>query len=291
MGVRRRLAAAGRAGRASPAATTSAPCSPGSSTPCGRSAPGGSSIDSLGGIFAQLDDDATIRHELFRIASSLKKMGVTAIITAERTEEYGQISRYGVEEFVSDNVIILRNALQEEVRRRTVEILKFRGTTHQKGEWPFTIVPDEGIVVIPLSALELKQKSSDARITSGNRGARRDVRRRLLPRLDHPGLGADRDGQDAAHDRVPRRRAASRASAACCSPSRRAASSSSATRPGWGIDFAQMEAGGLLARRLRLSRGRRLEDHLIRIKKEIEEFSPDRVADRQPLGARAGGRR
>ena len=78
-------------------------------------------------------------------------MGVTTIITAERTEEHGPISRYGVEEFVSDNVIMLRNTLVDELRRRTVEILKFRGTGHQKGEWPFTIVPGQGIVVIPLS--------------------------------------------------------------------------------------------------------------------------------------------
>jgi CheY-like chemotaxis protein len=95
-------------------------------------------------------------------------MEVTSIITAERSEEHGAISRYGVEEFVSDNVIVLRNALQEEVRRRTVEILKFRGTSHQKGEWPFTIVPGQGVIVLPLSALELKQKSSDMRISSGN---------------------------------------------------------------------------------------------------------------------------
>ncbi|MGP0068162.1 MAG: circadian clock protein KaiC [Isosphaeraceae bacterium] len=126
------------------------------------------SVDSLGGIFAQFSDEVTIRQELFRLTLALKAMGLTSIITAERTDDYGSIARFGVEEFVSDNVIVLRNALEDEVRRRTVEILKFRGTGHQKGEWPFTIVPDEGIIVISLSAVELKQKSSAARITSGN---------------------------------------------------------------------------------------------------------------------------
>ncbi len=125
-------------------------------------------LDSLGGIFAQLANEGIVRCELFRIARALRGMGVTSIITAERLDEHGQISRFGVEEFVSDNVILLRNTLQDEVRRRTVEILKFRGTNHQKGEWPFTIVAGQGIVVIPLSALELKQKSSITRITSGN---------------------------------------------------------------------------------------------------------------------------
>ena len=65
-------------------------------------------------------------------------------------------------------MIILRNVLDEEVRRRTLEILKFRGTDHLKGEWPFTIVPGRGIVAIPLAALELKQKSSDKRHLSNS---------------------------------------------------------------------------------------------------------------------------
>lgn len=73
-----------------------------------------------------------MRNELFRIASALKAMEVTAVMTAERTDEYGDIGHYGVEEFVADDVIILRNVLEAEKRRHTVEILKFRGTPHQK---------------------------------------------------------------------------------------------------------------------------------------------------------------
>ncbi len=115
-----------------------------------------------------MGDGAMIRHKLFRIGRALRALGVTSVITAERTEDHGAISRFGVEEFVSDNVLVLRNTLEGEVRRRTIEILKFRGADHQKGEWPFTIVPGEGIVVIPLAALELKQKSSATRISSGN---------------------------------------------------------------------------------------------------------------------------
>jgi circadian clock protein KaiC len=125
-------------------------------------------MDSLGAIFTQLADSAIVRNELFRIASALKKMSVTSIMTVERTDEYGHISRFGVEEFVADNVIILRNVLGQEKRRRTIEILKFRGTSHQKGEYPFSVMPGQGVIVIPLSALELKQKSSNIRITSGS---------------------------------------------------------------------------------------------------------------------------
>ena len=138
---------------------------------------------------------------------------MTAVITAERTEDYGAISRHGVEEFVADNVVLLRNVLEDEKRRRTIEILKFRGTDHQKGEFPFSVT-DEGIVVIPLSAIQLKQKSSDDADHLRQRRARRDVRRRLLPRLDHPGLRRDRHRQDADGHRLHRRRASPRASAA-----------------------------------------------------------------------------
>lgn len=109
-------------------------------------------MDSLGAIFSRLQEISLIRRELFRIASALKKMGVTAVMTAERTLEYGETTRYGVEEFVADNVIILRNVLEAEKRRRTVEILKFRGTSHQQGEFAFTIMPAQGIVIVPLSA-------------------------------------------------------------------------------------------------------------------------------------------
>src|SRR3954466_1423900 len=125
-------------------------------------------VDSLGAIFSQFSDQSIVRGELFRIASALKGMGVTAILTAERTQDYGPVARFGVEEFIADNVMVLRNVLDDENRRRTIEIIKFRGTDHQKGEYPFTITPDSGLVVLPLSGMQLKQKSSDRRISSGS---------------------------------------------------------------------------------------------------------------------------
>ncbi|MBX6312409.1 MAG: circadian clock protein KaiC [Isosphaeraceae bacterium] len=234
-------------------------------------------LDSLGGIFAQLDHEATIRHELFRITRALKKMGVTALITAERTEEQGPISRFGVEEFVSDNVVILRNVLQDEVRRRTVEILKFRGTDHQKGEWPFTIVPHQGIVVIPLSALELKQKSSDVRISSGN--AELDVmcgggffRDSIILVSGPTGTGKTLittqflAGGDSARER--------------CLLFAFEESREQLFRNaiGWGFDFARMEAEGRLKVVCSYPEGMPLEDHLIAMKREITAFQPDRLA-------------
>ena len=126
------------------------------------------SVDSLDAIFTQLSDRASVRRELSAIAVALEQMKVTTVMTVERTKEYGKISRYGVEEFVADNVVILRNVLEEEKRRRTIEILKLRGTIHKKGEHPFTVIPGEGMVVIPLSSFELTQESSEDRVTWGN---------------------------------------------------------------------------------------------------------------------------
>ncbi|HEY6089236.1 MAG TPA: ATPase domain-containing protein, partial [Gemmatimonadaceae bacterium] len=88
-------------------------------------------VDSLGAVFSQFSDQNMVRGELFRIASALKRMGVTAILTAERVDDHGPVARFGVEEVIADNVMILRNALEAETRRRTIEILKFRGCDHQ----------------------------------------------------------------------------------------------------------------------------------------------------------------
>lgn len=234
-------------------------------------------VDSIGGIFSQLRDPGTVRHELFRITAALKAMNVTAILTAERTEDYGSISRYGVEEFVSDNVVILRNTLNEEVRRRTVEILKFRGTTHQKGEWPFTIAPGKGLVVLPLSALELKQKSSDTRITSGN------------PELDRMcGGGFFRDSIILVSGPTGTGKTLLTTRFLAGDPAEQPRSLLLAfeesreqlfrNAAGWGVDFAQMEAEDRLRVVCTYPESSALEDHLIRIKHTIEEFRPDRVA-------------
>mgnify|MGYP006137185589 CR=1 FL=1 len=125
------------------------------------------SIDSVNALFSRLPHPEKLRGELYRISRALRELGATTLVTAERLDDYGEVSRYGIEEFVADNVILLRNTLQDERRRRTVEILKFRGTPHQRGEFPFTIATEKGVVVLPLSAMTLTQRSSTTRVTSG----------------------------------------------------------------------------------------------------------------------------
>ena len=125
------------------------------------------SMDSLNALFLQYDEEVILRAELYRIMARLKALDVTVVFTGERTAEYGDVTRWGIEEFVADNVVILRNHMVDERRRRTVEILKFRGALHQRGEFPFTITTRDGVLVIPLSAIELTQSSSTVRISSG----------------------------------------------------------------------------------------------------------------------------
>lgn len=234
-------------------------------------------LDSLGAIFSRFADGAVIRRELFRLAAALKKLGVTSIITAERSAEYGEIPRYGVEEFVVDNVVILRNTIEAEKRRRTVEVLKFRGTQHRKGEFPFTIRPGMGVVIIPLSAIELEHESSDARVTSGNA---------TLDEMCGGGFfrdsvvlvsGATGSGKTLLASSFLARgaQAGERGLLFAYEESRAQLFRNAAS---WGMDFAAMERDGRLQVACAYPESDSLEDHLIRMKRTIEEFSPDRVA-------------
>jgi circadian clock protein KaiC len=235
------------------------------------------SVDSLGAMFSQFSDQSVVRRELFRIASALKAMGVTAVLTAERTDDYGPVARFGVEEFIADNVMVLRNVLDDEIRRRTVEILKFRGTDHQKGEFPFTIVPDGGLVVIPLSAIQLKQKSSDIRISSGNAdlddmcggGFFRDSVILLS--------GATGTGKTLTVTQFLNGGAAvgERCLLLAFEESREQLFRNAI---GWGVDFERMEREGMLRVVCDYPEVASLEDWLLSIQRIVEEFQPNRVA-------------
>ena len=173
--------------------------------------------------------------------------------------------------------MVLRNALEDESRRRTIEIVKFRGTDHQKGEYPFTIVPKRGMVVIPLSAIELRQKSSNVRISSGNA---------TLDEMCGGGFfrdsvilvsGATGTGKTLTVTQFLQGGAAAgeRCLLLAFEESREQLFRNAS---GWGVDFDKMERDGLLRVVCDYPEVAGLEDWLVTIQATIEEFKPSRVA-------------
>ncbi len=234
-------------------------------------------LDAVGALFPQFADSNLLRRELHRIHAGMRRLDVTTLVTMERTEEDGPVGRFGVEEFVSDNVILVRNRIEQEKRRRTIEILKFRGTTHQKGEYPFTIDPEDGVTIIPLSAIELKQKSSAIRVSSGvdeldkmcAGGMYRDS---IILVSGATGTGKTLMVTEYIKAAIG---AGERAMLFGAEESREQLTRNAAS---WGVDFEKAEREGLLRIVCRYPEVMGLEDHLLQIKRDIKEFQPSRVA-------------
>ncbi len=234
------------------------------------------SIDSVTAVFQQYDAASVVRREIFRLVARLKYLKVTSIMTTERLEEYGPVARFGVEEFVSDNVIILRNVLEGERRRRTAEILKLRGTTHMKGEYPFTMTND-GISIFPLGAMRLTQRSSNTRISSGVKTLDEMCGGGFFRDSIILATGATGTGKTLLVSKFLEEgcRQGERAILFAYEESRAQLSRNASS---WGIDFEEMERRGLLKLLCTYPESAGLEDHLQMIKSEITEFKPARVA-------------
>lgn len=234
-------------------------------------------MDSLGTMFSQVRDPQTMRTELFRLGVALTEMGVTSILTSEREVESDGFVRYGLEEFVADNVIILRNALEEEKRRRTVEILKFRGAKHQKGEFPFTVLDGEGIVIIPLSGMKLSQKTSTIRATSGSTELDAMCGGGFLRDSMILVSGATGTGKTLSVTQFLAAGGATgeRSLLFAYEESRDQIFRNAAS---WGFDFEDLEARGLLKVICDYPEATSIDEHLVIIKRAIDAFKPARVA-------------
>lgn len=121
-------------------------------------------IDTIEALFGALSDSFTLRSELRRLFNWLKQKGVTAVITAERGD--GSLTRHGLEEYVSDCVILLDHRVVEQVSTRRLRIVKYRGTAHGTNEYPFLIDRD-GFSVLPITSAGLDHSVSEERISTG----------------------------------------------------------------------------------------------------------------------------
>lgn len=121
-------------------------------------------LDTLEVLFLGLKDHGVVRSELRRLFHWLKDAGVTAMITAEVGET--TLTRYGLEEYVADCVLMLDHRVNEQVSTRRLRVVKYRGSSHGTNEYPF-LMDDEGISVIPITSLGLSHKASTERISSG----------------------------------------------------------------------------------------------------------------------------
>ena len=121
-------------------------------------------LDTIENLFAGLQNEGILRAELRRLFRWLKEKGVTAVITAERGE--GALTRQGLEEYVSDCVILLDHRVTDQLSIRRLRIVKYRGTSHGTNEYPF-LIDEDGFSVLPVTSLGLQHQVSDERISSG----------------------------------------------------------------------------------------------------------------------------
>src|SRR3954469_1420274 len=121
-------------------------------------------LDTIETLFGGFDNQALLRSELKRLFRWLKDKGVTAIITGERGE--GRLTRQGIEEYVSDCVILLDHRVTEQMSTRRLRVVKYRGTTHGTNEYPF-LIDEDGISVLPVTSLGLNHEVTNERISSG----------------------------------------------------------------------------------------------------------------------------
>lgn len=126
-------------------------------------------LDTIESLFSGLPNPAILRAELRRLFGWLKHKGVTAVITGERGD--GMLTRQGLEEYVSDCVIVLDHRVSEQTSSRRLRVVKYRGSTHGTNEYPF-LIDEDGISVLPVTSLALQHIASNERISTG------------IPRLD-----------------------------------------------------------------------------------------------------------
>jgi circadian clock protein KaiC len=121
-------------------------------------------LDTIETLFVGLSDAAILRSEIRRLFRWLKDKGVTAIVTGERGS--GTLTRNGLEEYVSDCVILLDHRVNDQISTRRLRVVKYRGSAHGTNEFPF-LIDQDGITVIPITSARLDHPATDERVSTG----------------------------------------------------------------------------------------------------------------------------
>ena len=229
-------------------------------------------IDTIETLFGAFPNTAMLRSELRRLFGWLKERGVTAVITGERGD--GALTRYGIEEYVSDCVIVLDHRVTEQTSTRRLRILKYRGSLHGTNEYPF-LIGESGISVLPDHLARPAARRLGGAGVHRRGPARRDARRRRASTRAAPCSSAARPAP--ASRRWRRSSATPRAAAAsgrCTSPSRSPRRRSCATWRSVGIDLRRWVDAGLLRFHCFRPSLLGLEAHLFAMQKLVGEFDP-----------------
>ncbi|GAC1322719.1 MAG: circadian clock protein KaiC [Mycobacteriales bacterium] len=234
-------------------------------------------LDSLNAMLALNSDSRVARQMLRSLIGTLRGLGLTVMLTVETPNDPGTaLSSYGIEEFVADNVVLLHNVLEGKVRRRTVEVLKMRGAMHHRGEVPFTVLPGQGVVVLPMSR-QHAETPDPTRVSTGD------------PQLDemlHGGLfsasvvlvaGPTGTGKTMLSTAFLSG-ALERGERALLVAFEESRSQVLRNAAGWGRDFAGWERDGRLQIAASYPDVASLDDHLVEIQEVVRRFRPARVA-------------
>lgn len=233
-------------------------------------------LDTIETLFASLNNEGILRAELRRLFFWLKEKGVTAVVTGE-SGQGNNLTRNGLEEYVSDCVIYLDHRVKNEVSTRRLRIVKYRGSAHGTNEYPFLITPENGITVMPVTTLGLMHEVLDEHIPTG------------IPRLDTMlgGEGYYR-GSSVLISGTPgtgKTSIAATFAEAACRRNERCIYFTFEESPGQiirnmrsiGIDLAPMADAGLLTIHASRPMTHGLETHLATMIKTVQDLAPDVV--------------
>ncbi len=242
-------------------------------------------LDTLEALFAGLPNEAILRAELRRLFRWLKDKGVTAVITAERGREH--LTRHGLEEYVSDCVILLDHRVNDQIATRHLRVVKYRGALHGTNEFPF-LIGDDGLQRAAHHVAGAESQGVERADFHRHPAARRDAGREgLFPRQQHPAHGhAPAPARPSSPPILPRPPPGA-GSACSSSRSRNRPTRSSATCIPSVCAWSRWSSSGLLRFHSARPTLYGLEMHLATMFKEIAAFQParrHRGPDHQPDG-------